>query len=79
MVVIVINNIAIVDHSTAISIYRASLESYRIAGNFRWVQIFMIFMDRPASAKIKMRKFLLKSLDAFPRNFGSVKSARYTV
>ena len=29
---------------------------YRIAGNFRWVQIFAIFADRPASAKIKTAK-----------------------
>ena len=26
--------------------------SYRIVGNFRWVQIFEIFVDRPASTKI---------------------------
>ena len=31
-------------------------KSYRIAGNFRWVQIFAIFADRPASAKIKTAK-----------------------
>jgi len=30
--------------------------TYRIAGNFRWVQIFTIFVDRPASAKIKTTK-----------------------
>ena len=30
--------------------------NYRIAGNFRWVQIFAIFADRPASAKIKTAK-----------------------
>ena len=29
---------------------------YRIAGNFRWVQIFEIFADRPASMKIKNGK-----------------------
>ena len=29
---------------------------YRIAGNFRWVQIFAIFADRPASVKIKTAK-----------------------
>ena len=27
-------------------------DKYRIAGNFHWVQIFAIFADRPASAKI---------------------------
>ena len=31
-------------------------DSYRIAGNFHWVQIFAIFADRPASAKIKTAK-----------------------
>ena len=30
--------------------------AYRIAGNFRWVQIFAIFADRPASTKIKTAK-----------------------
>ena len=30
--------------------------AYCIAGNFRWVQIFAIFADRPASAKIKTAK-----------------------
>ena len=29
---------------------------YRIAGNFRWVQMFVIFMDRPAPRKYKPRK-----------------------
>ena len=29
---------------------------YRIAGSFRWVQIFAIFENRPASAKIKTVK-----------------------
>ena len=33
-----------------------SVYAYRIAGNFRWVQIFAIFADRPASAKIKTAK-----------------------
>ena len=32
------------------------VKNYRIAGNFRWVQIFAIFMDRPASARIKLQK-----------------------
>ena len=44
---------------------------YRIAGNFRWVQIFAIFADRPASAKIKtakknaLRRKLMTSLSAY--------------
>ena len=40
---------------------------YRIAGNFRWVQIFAIFADRPASAKIKTAKRwkLMTSLRAY--------------
>ena len=40
---------------------------YRIAGNFRWVQIFAIFADRPASAKIKTTKRwkLMTSLRAY--------------
>ena len=29
---------------------------YSIARNFHWVQIFMVFADRPASVKIKMKK-----------------------
>ena len=32
------------------------LDRYRIAGNFRWVQFFAIFADRPASVKIKTAK-----------------------
>ena len=41
--------------------------TYRIAGNFRWVQIFEIFADRPASAKIKTAKRwkLMTSLRAY--------------
>ena len=31
-------------------------KSQTIAGNFRWVQIFAIFAERPASAKIKTAK-----------------------
>ena len=31
-------------------------DRYRIAGYFCWVQIFTIFADRPASAKIKTAK-----------------------
>ena len=27
--------------------------NYHIAGNFRWVQIFSIFVNKPASAKMK--------------------------
>ena len=34
---------------------------YCIAGNFCWVQIFAIFADRPASAKIKTAKKLTKT------------------
>ena len=34
---------------------------YCIAGNFRWVQVFAIFADRPASAKIKAVKNLTKT------------------
>ena len=39
------------------------LHIYRIGGNnyFRWVQIFVIFVDRPASAKIKTMKKLIKT------------------
>ena len=35
--------------------------TYRIAGNFRWVQIFAIFADKPASAKIKTAKKCTKN------------------
>ena len=34
---------------------------YRIAGNFRWVQIFVIFADKPAFAKIKPAKKCTKN------------------
>ena len=33
----------------------SSLINYHIAGNLCWLQIFMIFTDRPASAKIKLQ------------------------
>ena len=32
---------------------------YRIAGNFRMVQNFTVFMDRSAAAKIRTTKFLI--------------------
>ena len=35
--------------------------SYRIEGNFCWVQIFAIFADRPASVKIKTAKRYTKT------------------
>ena len=41
------------------------VKTYRIAGNFRMVQIFAIFADRPASAKIKTAKKLMTSLRAY--------------
>ena len=37
------------------------IATYRIAENFRLVQIFAIFADRPASAKIKAAKKLTKT------------------
>ena len=40
----------------AVDWFKSYAASYRIAGNFRWVQIFAIFADRPASAKIKTAK-----------------------
>ena len=35
--------------------------TYRIAGNFRMVQIFAVFADRSAAAKIKTTKFSIAS------------------
>ena len=35
--------------------------TYCIAGNFRWVQIFMIFADKPVSVKTKTVKKLTKT------------------
>ena len=36
--------------------YPCNCPTYRIVGNFHWVQIFVIFADRPASTKIKTTK-----------------------
>ena len=42
-------------------------------------QLVGVWPERPASAKIKPRKFLLKSLDVVPRKFAPAKISRYTV
>ena len=41
---------------SVVLLYISSNLLYRIAGNFRWVQIFTIFADRPASANIRTTK-----------------------
>ena len=40
-------------------------KQYRIAGNFCWVQIFVIFADRPASTQKKNKWRLMMSLCAY--------------
>ena len=47
--------------TVSIFVCASLIVDYRIAGNFRWVQIFAIFVDKPASAKIKTAKKCTKN------------------
>ena len=40
----------------AVRSYSELANLYRIAGNFRWVQTFVVFADRPATGKIRTMK-----------------------
>ena len=51
-----VNNKESCAHLEKVEIQGFLLKAYRIVGNFRWVQIFAILVDRPASAKIKTAK-----------------------
>ena len=54
---------------------------YRIAGNFRGVQIFAVFADRQGTAKIKTTKFLTHRVSrdvVYVRTRGVVRQAHPT-